>query len=287
MENIIPIQKRRRPGRPRGDGGSSERSIQSVERALAILELLADHADGMPFTELSAALEMPAASTHRLLRTLSDAGYVREQSDTGRYLLGTQLLRLAGRILHRRTQLRALARGYLQELVDRTGETANLATIDGGSASFLDQVQSDRLVRGGTFLRAPLHCSAAGKSLLAFQPEATREEIVERLELTTLTAHTITDRVRLRAELERVRALGYSVDDEEMEVGSRCIGAPILLGGEAVAAISISGPTTRISGDVVRPLSAIVREVSERLSTSVADQFPGLAAGELLERFVG
>ncbi len=205
MENFIPIQKRRRPGRPRRDGGSSERSIQSVERALAILEILADHPDGMPFTDLSAALEMPAASTHRLLRTMSDAGYVREQRETGHYVLGGQLLRLAGRILHRRTQLRALARGYLQELVDRTGETANLATLDGAAASFLDQVQSDRLVRGGTFLRAPLHCSASGKSLLAFQPEATREEVIERLELSALTAHTITDLGRLRAELERSR----------------------------------------------------------------------------------
>jgi DNA-binding IclR family transcriptional regulator len=287
MENIIPIQKRRRPGRPRREGISSERSIQSVERALAILEILADHPDGMPFTDLSAALEMPAASTHRLLRTMSDAGYVREQDETGQYLLGAQLLRLAGRILHRRTQLRAMARAYLQELVDRTGETANLATLDGAAASFLDQVQSDRLVRGGTFLRAPLHCSSSGKSLLAFQPEATRDEIIDRLDLTALTPHTITDRARLRVELDRVRSLGYSVDDEEMEIGSRCIGAPILLGGEAVAAISISGPTTRISGDVVRPLSTVVCEVAERLSSSVADQFPGLAAGELLERFVG
>ena len=254
---------------------------------MAILEVLAERSEGLPFTDLAAALGMPAASTNRLLRTLTDAGFVREETDSGRYVLGGRFLRLAGKVLQRRSQLRALARGYLQELVDRTGETANIATLDGASASFIDQVQSDRLVRGGTFLRAPLHCSAAGKSLLAFQPAAARDEIIERLELTSLTPRTIADRTRLRGELEHVRAVGYSVDDEEMEIGSRCIGAPILLAGEAVAAISISGPTTRITGDVVRPLSAAVLDVAERLSASVAEQFPGLEAGELIDRFVG
>ena len=287
MENIIPIPQRRRPGRPRGKGGGEGRSVQSVERALAILEALADHPDGLPFTDLTAALDMPSASAHRLLRTLTESDYVREVSESGRYIIGGRLMRLAGRALDHRTQLRTLARAYLQELVDRTHETANLATLDGATASFIDQVQSDRMVRAGTFLRSPLHCSAGGKSLLAFQSAAVLDELLQRLELDGLTSNTIRDRVALQAELDRVRRLGYSVDDEEMEIGSRCIGAPVLLGGSPVAAISIAGPTTRITADAVRPLAAIVMEVAARLSDSAAEQFPGLRAGELINRFVG
>lgn len=287
MENIIPIPSRRRPGRPRAAGTKAERGVQSVDRALAILEALADRPDGLPFTDLAAALDMPPASAHRLLRTLTEADYVREVAESGRYIIGGRMMRLAGRALDHRTQLRTLARGYLRELVDRTQETANLATLDGGWASFIDQVQSDRLVRAGTFLRSPLYCSAAGKSLLAFQSEPVRAELMDRLQLDVLTQHTIRDQAALEAELTRVRSLGYSVDDEEMEIGSRCIGAPVLLGGEPVAAISIAGPTTRITADAVRPLSAIVRDVAERLSASVAEQFPGLRAGELINRFVG
>lgn len=254
---------------------------------MAILEALADRPDGLPFNDLAAALDMPSASAHRLLRTLTDADYVREDADSGRYIIGGRMMRLASRALDHRTQLRTLARPYLRELVARTHETANLSTLDDGSASFIDQVQSDRLVRAGTFLRSPLYCSASGKSLLAFQADAVRNELIEGLELVVLTQHTIRDRAALEAELARVRSLGYSVDDEEMEIGSRCVGAPVLLSGEPVAAISIAGPTTRITADEVRPLSAIVREVAERLSASVTDQFPGLRAGELINRFVG
>jgi DNA-binding IclR family transcriptional regulator len=286
MENIIPMAGKRRPGRPRATE-ATEPGVRSVGRGLAVLEALAEQPEGIGFTDLTASIEMPAVSTHRLLRTLVGLGYVREDPASGHYRLGARFLQLAGRALHQRTQLRTLARGFLQELVQRSGETANLATLDGAEASFLDQVQCDRMVRAGTFLRAPLHCSGTGKSLLAYQPDETLEQLLGRMALRPLTPHTIVDLARFRAELERVRDQGYSVDDEEMEVGTRCIAAPVLVDGRAVVAVSIAGPTTRITADEVRPLSAIVRDVAARLSDSVASAFPGLHAGELMERFVG
>jgi IclR family acetate operon transcriptional repressor len=290
MEKVIPMATKRRPGRPRGSGGDDggERSVLALDRGLALLELLADRPDGLAFTEAVDSLPgVPGVTVHRLLRTLVGLGFVRDDGDGARYQLGGRFMHLAGRSLHQRTQLRSIAKPFLQELVDRTGETANLATLDGTEASFLDQVQSQRMVRAGTFLRSPLHCSGTGKSLLAFQDGDTADEIIRRLPFGQLTEHTLTEVERLRAELARVRRQGYSVDDEEMEIGTRCIAAPVVVDGAAVAAISIAGPTTRITADQVRPLSTIVRDVAERLSVSVAEAFPGLRAGELMERFVG
>lgn len=279
VENNILSDSRRRPGRPKTSDADETRGTQSVERTVAILEAIAFAEDGIGFAELAAQLKLPTATAHRMLAAVVKLGFVKHDESTGLYTVGDRLMRLATRALRHGTEFRALARPLLHELVDRTGETANLAYLDGTEAAYVDQVESRQMVRAAKFLRVRLYCSALGKSLLAFQPDDAMEELTARLTLEPLTERTIVTPEALRAELFRVRKRGFATDDEEIELGVRCIAAPILVDGRAVAAVSIAGPTTRVTLEKVEPLSEIVRDVAKRLSDAVEERFPDLVAG--------
>jgi IclR family acetate operon transcriptional repressor len=280
MEKDILTPQRRRPGRPRTSDTSSSRGTQSVERTLAILETLAAADGSLGFADIATKLELPTATAHRMLAAVVELGYVDFDENTGSYRVGGRLVEMATLLLRHRTSLRVVARPYLHRLVERTGETANMAVLDGTEASYVEQVESHQMVRAAKFLRVPLYCSSLGKSLLAFRPEEEIEDLIGRLTFEPLTERTVGSPEALRAELARVRKRGFSMDDEEIEVGSRCIAAPILVGGRPVAAISIAGPTTRVSLDKVEPLSGIVREVAEALSVTLAERFPDVALAD-------
>ncbi len=239
--------------------------VRSLERAFELLEHLADGGGEMALSELAEASGLPMPTIYRLMRTLVNGGYVRQQPSK-RYALGPRLIRLgdlAGRLLG------TWARPALIELVAETGETANMAVLDGDEAVYVAQVPSKHSMRMFTEVgrRVQPHCTGVGKALLAQLPAETAEAIIDRTDLVGHTPHTITDRAALLAELDRIRVQGYALDDEEQELGVRCVAVP-LIGAPATAALSVSGPSGRMTPEVIETVVPVMRRTAERFAAA-------------------
>ncbi len=250
--------------------GSGRPKVQSVDRTLDVLESLASRRGATGISELSSLVGLHVSTVHRLLATLVDRGYVRQDPESSRYHLGSRVFTLASAAdLH--LDLRLVARPYLERLMRGSGETANLVTASDTEVVYLDQVASMHLVKMFTApgMRAPLYCTGTGKAMLAFKPR----DAVEPVLATTLrryTNKTIVTRAALEAELAAIRKRGYSIDNEEMEEGVRCLAVPVFdRRGDCIGAMSVSGPTTRMTTERVEHLSvaalAIARELSGQL----------------------
>jgi IclR family acetate operon transcriptional repressor len=253
------------PGRP---GLVREGGVQSVERALELLELLARSGKWIGISELSAATGQPVGTVHRLLRTLAARGYVVRDDHTRRYALGPAARMLAGAD-QSMPDWPTLAAPFLRELVEVSGETANLAVLERDRAVYVAQAQPARMVRMFTEIgnRVPLHSTGCGKVLLAYQPDEVVENIIAVTGLPASTSRTITDPERLRRELEAVRQRGYAIDDAEQEEGVRCLAVPVRdPRGKVVAAMSISGPASRLDNVRIRALLPQIQRISIALS---------------------
>ena len=200
---------------------------------------------------------------HRLMRTLLDLGYVR-QGLSREYALGPRLVRLgenASRLLGDR------ATPYLKRLVDAIGESANLAMLDGYQVVYTAHVPGRHAMRMFTEVgrRAGVHCTAIGKAMLATLPAERADEILRRSGLPAQTEHTITSRRAMETELEQIRLHGYAIDNEEQEIGVRCV-AVTLPGEPARAAISISGPSTRLTDAIIGKAMPLLIETAVALA---------------------
>ncbi|MGV9678902.1 IclR family transcriptional regulator [Nocardia sp. NPDC003482] len=218
--------------------------VQSVDRAFDLLERVADAGGDATLSQLAEASGLPQPTIHRLLRTLISGGYVRQQPSR-RYALGPRLIRLgesASRVLG------ASARPHLTRLRDLTGETANMAVLDGDQVVYVAQVPSPHAMRMFTEVgqRVDLHCTAVGKAVLAtLTPEET-DRVLTRIPLRPHTSHTITDPAALRTELDHIRHRGYATDTGEQEPGLHCY-AVAVPNAPTRTAISISGPQPRVA----------------------------------------
>jgi IclR family acetate operon transcriptional repressor len=237
--------------------------VQSVERAFKILETMADHDGMIGLSRLSSESGLPLPTIHRLIRTLVDLGYVR-QEPSRQYVLGPRLLML-GESSER--MLGVIARPYLAQLVEDVGESANLAMRDGDKAVYVAQVPSRHAMRMFTEVgrRVMLHCSAVGKVILAGLPPDEAAAIIERAGMPARTANTITDPDTLMSELSVIRERGYALDEGEREVGVRCVGVAVE-GNPQKLAISISGPTERVSDALVERAVPYLSATCERLA---------------------
>jgi Transcriptional regulator len=235
--------------------------VQSVDRALDVLEALAEHGGEAGLSEIAAATGLPYGTIHRLLRTLLARGYVRQESDR-RYALGGALVRLGGAA---ENMVAAWARPYLARMVELSGETANLAVLEGDFVVYVAQVPSPRRLRmfAEVGRRVPAHSTAVGKVLLADRPDAAA--VLERTGLPRRTDQTITSVPAMLAELEAVRDRGYALDLGEEETGVHCLAVPVRDGGRVVAAMSVSGPAERLKA---RDLDELAREMRK-----IADDF--------------
>ena len=226
----------------------SRRSVQSVDRALDLLEALAGADGEVSITALAARTKLHVSTVHRLLATLLRRGYVRQNPDTSRYYAGAKVATLAeGR--SRYNELRHAARPLLQALVEATRETANLSVLDDTMAVYIETAASPQVVRLFTVVgnRVPLHATGAGKALLASLPQPRREALLDRTELKPHTGKTLVDRASLARALDEARERGYALDDEEYDDGVRCVAVAVGPIGAPVAAISISGPASRLT----------------------------------------
>lgn len=248
---------------------SNDRStVQSVERCLDILEGLADAENGIGILDLSHRISLHPSTVHRILSTLLLRGYVRQDKRNGHYSLGTRTLALA-QSFHEQRNLRADAHPFLQLLMQETGETANLIVLDCDEAVYIDQVSSPHLVRMFASIgrHVPLHSTGCGKVLLAFLEPSERSRILRESGLSRSTRYTITSAAELERELAEIRRRGYALDDREHDEDVRCIAGPVRdHAGVVVAALSISGPTSRITKERIPELSRLVVNISGRAS---------------------
>lgn len=237
--------------------------IQSLARGLKIMTYLAAQPDGMGVTELADVLGIDKSSVSRLVQTLANYGYAEQDASTRRYRLGPEIVRLS-RSLLTRMPLRDEAKPFLRELVSRTGECAHLAILSQGQALYIDQVESAASLRvtTGVGTLAPLHCTALGKCLLAFDPT-----VPLPAEMPTFTPRTITDPDALKVHLDQTRRQGYAIDDEEYDYGVRCVAAPVFdYRGKVVGAIGISGPAGRMALEHMTSFAEAVMAASSELS---------------------
>lgn len=240
--------------------------IQSLARGLRILDILGMADDSVGITELAAQLEMDKSSVSRMMQTLASYGYAEQDPGTRRYRLGPQVVAL-GQALLTRMPLRDMAKPFLHQLVELTGECAHLGILAQGQVLYIDQVESPATLRVNTGVGtlAPLHCTALGKCLLAFDG-APVPAVLE-----PFTARTITDHKALEVHLSQTRRQGYAIDDEEYSYGVRCVAVPVYdHQARVVGAVGISGPAGRIGLERLPALAAQVREVGEALSNRLS-----------------
>jgi IclR family transcriptional regulator, acetate operon repressor len=254
-------------GRGQASGG-----VQSIERAFDLLEMLADAGGAVGLSELAATSGLPLPTVHRLIRTLVNRGYVRQEASR-RYTLGSRLIRLG------ETSSRMLGtwlRPFLAQLVRQTGETANLAMLDGDEVVYIAQVPSPHSMRMFTEpgRRVRPHCTAVGKALLAQLPVEQARALLDRDGMPAFTPTTITDPDLLIAHLEVIRKQGYAVDEGEQEIGVRCF-AVAVPDAPGSLAISTSGPQARMTDDaaarIVPALKLAALEISATIAAEGAD----------------
>lgn len=241
--------------------------IQSVARAMRTLETIAAHGGVLGVSQIAAHSGLAVPTIHRIVRTLVDLGYLR-QEPSRQYALGPRLLLLADRSA---AILTTTARPHLSRLVDELGETANLAMLDSGEVAYVAQVPSKHSMRMFTEVgkRVMPHCTAVGKALLSRLPEDEVRVLLARNGMPRRTDHTITDPDTYVAQLHDVARDGYALDDGEQEVGVRCVAVPV--GSAPVAlALSVSGPAPRMTPELVDRAVPLLRDVSAALAADLA-----------------
>jgi IclR family transcriptional regulator, acetate operon repressor len=248
-------------------GRSPRGGVQSLDRAFAILEAMAD-ADGViGLSQLAVAADLPLATIHRLVRTLVDLGYVRQESNR-QYSLGPRLMRLADSSTKR---LGAMANGYMTEVVAALGESVNLAILDGDEIVYVAQVQpSTNFMRMFTEVgrRVQPHATAVGKAILADAPEREVRALLARTGMVRRTEHTLTTPDAFLGDLGRTQERGYALDDGEQELGVRCV-AVIVPDAPRPMALSMSGPLTRMTDDAVAAAAPVLHDAAAKIAAEL------------------
>lgn len=251
--------------------------VQSLTRALAILEILAEHDSGLSLTELAGLAGLPTSTTHRLLTTLENKRFVRFNRSTNLWSVGVQSF-VVGNAFARSRNFVPLAKIFMRHLMDQAGETVNLATQDNGEVVYLAQVECREMMRAFVRpgARSPMHCSAVGKALLAAQPEAEFERSMRQRAIAQDDPSAILLTPAFTKILDDVRNCGYALDDEEQSIGMRCVASVIYdENGGPLAAISVSGPSARITDDRIPILGALVNKTCGDITADFGGRLPG------------
>ena len=250
--------------------------VQSLVRALSLLNRIAGSDDGVSLTEVAQQVGLPPSTAHRLLTTLEQERYVHFDPERRLWSVGVQAF-MAGSAFLKSRSLVGAARPHMRALMEESEETVNLAVEDEAEAIYLSQVECRQMMRafarpGG---RVPLHCSSVGKALLSTMPDARLARVLHRHGLPRVTVKTLNTTAALRADLVLARDRGYAIDDEEHAVGLRCIAAVIFdENAEAVAAVSLSGPMARIPDERIPLLGQLVRAKADAITSQLGGALP-------------
>jgi DNA-binding IclR family transcriptional regulator len=264
-------------------GTNRREHVQSLERAFDLLEALAAGGE-QGVTELAARTGLVPSTAHRLLATLTKRGYVTRSSLSGRYLLGYKVIEVASGLEHRLARLRAVARPHLERIQQATGETTNLVILDGDRVVYVDQIEGSHSVRMFTVVgtAALAHTTASGKAIIAYEPpEAATSLYGDRESLERLTPRTLVSLETLQDDFAGIRRRGYAIDNEEHEEGVGCVAVPVFdHTGRPCAAISVSGPSSRIVHADTTEVGALLIEHGEMISEALGYRPPAaIAAG--------
>ncbi|HUF45763.1 MAG TPA: IclR family transcriptional regulator C-terminal domain-containing protein [Aestuariivirgaceae bacterium] len=250
--------------------------VQSLSRALKLLNALSGYPQGLSLSEVAGYVGLPNSTAHRLLTTLQNQRYVRFDSERSAWLIGVQAFRVGSAFVRSR-DLVTIARPYMRRLMEQSGETVNLAIADRGEVIYIAQVETQKMMRAiaGPGGRAAMHCSGVGKALLAAADPVTADKLMAGMELHRETAHTLIALQDLQRELDRIRAQGYAVDNEENGVGLRCVAAVIYdEHSSPLAGLSVSGPTARITEQRIPLLGQAVAGIAAEITAEIGGQRP-------------
>lgn len=265
-----PIQKKRR-GRPRNPvQETAQGTVIALDRGLLMMQALANEGY-MSLTDLSLKVGVPISTAHRILMTLERRGFAELSEDTNEWSIGIESFRVGNSYLER-TNLIESSRKAMRYLMETTGETANLAIADDGAVVFISQVESHNPIRAffrpGT--RGNMHASGIGKAFLANMLKRDVEKILHSKGCPEYTNKTLTTPVELFRDMETTRDRGWAFDDEERYVGMRCIASCIYNSyGEAVAGISVSGPTVRLPDHMLQTIGIQVRDAAQQITALI------------------
>src|SRR5947209_2325670 len=243
----------------------------AVERALAMLEAVAEEPDGLSNAEISRKLEIPKSSASYILRTLETQGYLTRDPEGGKYRVGLKILSLSRGALSG-IDVREVALPIMRHLMEKTNLTCHLAILDGPDAVYIEKVEPTGFLRVDTWVgrRMKVHATSVGKALVAHIAQEKLEKIIAQAGMEKRTPKTITTIPRLLKELEKIRTQGYAVDDEENNMGARCLGAPVFnQQGSIEAAVGLSGTINQVNTQtmprIVEALKDAARHVSMQL----------------------
>lgn len=242
-------------------------SVPALEKTMMILERLARSKNGLSLSELLRDLSLPRSSTFCILVTLERLRYLHRNEGTGRYMFGTKLFTLANMAMNG-LNLRKLGAPYVRKLMERTGLTVHMTIQEQNEAVIIEKIESPYVVAVGTWVgkRMGIHCTAAGKALISDWAEDEIDRLVNH-GLPRYNENTIVSPRKLKQELAKVRRQGYSIDDEEETIGSRCIGAPIRnQSGRVVSAVSVTGDKQQIYNETFYSLARDVKQTAEEIS---------------------
>jgi len=266
--------QRKSRGRPRDwHDKTAQNTIKSLDRAMEVFEFLSE-SQGKTLTALATDLGQSPATIYRILVTLEGRGLVEFDAMDQVWHVGARAFIIGSRFL-RRTSMVERARPVLRALMEATGETANLGIEQNGHVLFVSQVETHASIRAffppGTLSR--LHASGIGKALLAQMDAARFDKFIAQAPLESFTEFTLTAPDELSDDLQQTRERGYSIDGEERNLGMRCIAAPVFdVHGEAIAGISVSGPTSRVGTDQIAELSRAVVRAAHDLTAAIGGE---------------
>src|SRR5882724_7388004 len=244
--------------------------LHGLQRAVSVLEILSESDVPLSLAEICQRMNLHKSTAHRALMVLERSALI-ERTPENRFRLGLKLYELGNRAVEQ-IDLRSRVYPFFRRLAGKVGETVHLSVLQKTSIVYLEKVEPNRRVcmSSKTGTSNPVYCTSMGKAMLAFQPEEMIEEIVAKIRFTPYTPKTLCSREKLLKALERVRQRGYAIDDEEIELGVRCVGAPIFNENHwAIAAVSVSGPTSRITAQNVPEIAEHVLQCCREISASL------------------
>jgi len=249
----------------------AEKYVQTLERSLDILEVLAQSEEPLGVTEIGNRISLHKSTVHRILQTLCYRGYVEKEKNNDRYHLGIKIIELGTRFLND-LEIRNVAAPFLARLAKSFDEVVHLVLPDDGEVVYIDKRESSQVVsmRSKVGRRAPMHCTAVGKAILSTLPEDEVRQILKAKGMPRFTPNTITDPEELLKQLREIRKTKISIEEEENEIGIVCIGTPLFdYSGRAIAAISVSAPASRIREKGIARIGEELRRAGEEISAQM------------------
>ena len=252
----------------------------AVERALAMLEAVAQDSEGLSNADISRKLQIPKSSASYILRTLENQGYLNRDAN-GKYRVGLKILSLSRGALSG-IDVREVALPIMRHLVEKTSLTCHLAILDGPEAVYIEKVEPPGFIRMDTWVgrRMRVHATSVGKALAAFIPQERLEKIVSERAMEKRTPKTITTLPRLLKDLEKVRTQGYAVDDEENNLGARCVGAPVFNQQGAIeASVGLSGTIGQVNAQTMPRIVEALKDAARHVSMQLGYRAPHRRVG--------